>query len=135
MLDDGRYQEGEAEAQSAYSIFEEGNVEPSADPSLADLLVEALVRNGRGAETRTREVAERVIRDKTSRFGSTHPVLATSLRNLGDVLFESGDYGSAVTSFRDVVARREGMRDAQASDRADDLDHLTRALTENGQYR
>ena len=134
LLDDGRYQEGEAEAQSVYPIFEEGSVEQSADPSPADLLVEALVRNGRGAETRTREVAQRVIRDKTSRFGSTHPVLAPSLRNLGDVLFESGEYGPAVASFRDVVARRERMSDAPASDRADDLDHLTRALMEAGQY-
>jgi CHAT domain-containing protein/Tfp pilus assembly protein PilF len=134
LLDDGRYTEAEAEARRLLPPANEGAIGEADDLHTGDLLVEALVRSGRGAETRTRELAERILRARTARYGSTDASLAPSLRNLGDTLLGSGDYLAAVARYREGLAARERAMDARPSDIADDLDHLTQALTELEQY-
>jgi CHAT domain-containing protein len=130
LFDAGRFAEAEAEAERLFSAAERTDHDQPLDPNAGDLFVEALVRNGRGAEKRTREIAELVVQKKTSELGSSHPSLAISIRNLGDVLYEMGHYAEAIASLRDASNRRETANDPRPSDIADGLDHLARALIE-----
>jgi CHAT domain-containing protein/tetratricopeptide (TPR) repeat protein len=135
LIDQGRFAEAEAEARRHVPIAQEGAIDLALlDLDACDLLVEAMVRNGRGAEPRTREIAEQVVSARAARLGPQHPSLATSLRNLGDVLFQAGEYQPATKRFQDALAIRERSSPAAASELADDLDHLVRALTETDRY-
>jgi len=128
-IDDGRYQEAEAEAERLVASLEtaEARESPVVAPAL-DLLVEALIRNGKGAEPRTLSLAERAIAQKDARAGPTDSALAVSLRNLGDVFVQAGDYGRARAPYERALAVRErGV--GESSDLADDLDHLANLLT------
>src|ERR1041384_6780656 len=78
LLDAGRYAEAEAEAARALD-----RASPADADAATGLLIDALLRNGRGAEARTLELAERLVR--TDRLpGTARGHLATSLRRLGD---------------------------------------------------
>src|SRR5688572_29002667 len=130
LIDEGRFADAEAEARRLFPAFSKERIEAPFDVRAGDLLVAALVRNGRGAEPRTRELAEEIVRAKQS----DDPSLPTSLRNLGDVLFQAGEYQLATARFRESVAIRERPPGAQPSDVADVLDRLVRALTESDHY-
>ena len=95
--------------------------------------MEALLRNGRGAEVRTRQIAEQVVHAR-ARLESDAGSIATSLRNLGDVLFESGEYQLAASLLTHALAAREQTPGGEPGDIAEDLDHLVRALAEIDRY-
>lgn len=129
----GRYAEAEVEARrplqgSATSAPRQ----PS--PAVDDVLIEALVRNGRGATPEARGLAEEIVRTKRAQHEATHPSLALSLKNLGDVLFEAGEYQAAADTFRETLAIYERLPHLPSSEVADALDQLVRALTEIEQF-
>src|SRR4029077_9407183 len=96
LIDEGRYAEAEAEAERFTAALETTQALESLDLAQGmDLLVEALVRNGKGAERRTLEFAERVIAQTEARAGPMDLALVVSLRNLGDVLVQAGHYQRA----------------------------------------
>lgn len=133
LLAQGRYAEAEATAEHVFPVAADGSFDASTDPGVGDLLVEALIRNGRGAETRTRAIAENIVRVKASRIGAAHASLAPSIRNLAEALLESAEYVAALARFREALALREQSPDAARADIADDLDYLTKALTQAGE--
>jgi CHAT domain-containing protein/Tfp pilus assembly protein PilF len=134
LIEEGRFAEAEAAALKVVRSVDETTIKTPADALAGDLLVEALVRNGRGAEARTRQIAEHIAHARATKLGPDDPSIATSLRNLGDVLFDAGEYQLATTRFTEALAARERAREAEPSDIADDLDHLVRALTETNRY-
>ena len=91
LIEKGHYAEAQ-DAAEALLRATRGIGDALREGAATDLLVEALTRNGRGAEPRTREFAEQIVRARTETVGPDNPLLATSLRNLGDVLFQAGDY-------------------------------------------
>src|SRR5262245_60495013 len=69
LIDNGQLALAETEAER---LFQTTNAEtsPLSTATAGDLLVEAYVRNGRGAEARTRQLAERVARTNAALLGS-----------------------------------------------------------------
>lgn len=135
LIDEGRYAEAEAEAERFTAALEMTQGRESLDLAQGmDLLVEALVRNGKGAERRTLEFAERVIAQKEARAGPTDLALAGSLRNLGDVLVQAGDYQLAKVAYERAHTIREQRFGENNGDVADDLDGLAHLLTLTEKY-
>jgi CHAT domain-containing protein/tetratricopeptide (TPR) repeat protein len=123
LLQAGHYAEAEALAERAYQ-----ERLTSTDPEGAgDLFVQTLVLNGRGSEPRTRELAEGIVAAR--RTAGVPAPLATSLRHLGDVQFQTGDYRAAVVTFREALAHRDRAGAAETAETAEDLEHLVQALT------
>jgi CHAT domain-containing protein/tetratricopeptide (TPR) repeat protein len=129
LIDAGRWAQAEAEAESLLATLEgpQAATSPNIEQAL-DLLVEALLCNGRGAEPRTRELAERAIRSRETRVGPSHPTLASSRRNLGDVFIQSGEYQLARPEYETALRIRRTALGDNHPDVADDLDHLARVL-------
>jgi CHAT domain-containing protein/tetratricopeptide (TPR) repeat protein len=132
-IEQGRYVDAENIAQSLVSTTE---LQAKSSDGLAarDLLVEALVRNGRGQEPRARSLAEEVVRDRRLTSRSTDQNLGISIRNLGDVLFQAGDYKGAVAKSREALSVHDsGVAPASPLLVMRDLSTLTRALHETQQ--
>jgi CHAT domain-containing protein/tetratricopeptide (TPR) repeat protein len=130
LIDDGRFIEAETAAQELLPRFA---AFPS-DLGAGDLIVEALLRNGRGAEPRTYQIANRVVQARIAQLGPADVSLSRSYRNLGDVLFQAGDYRLATIRFKKALAIREWASNTRPSDVADDLDRLVRVLTETDAF-
>ena len=109
-------------ADVARARFGQGSLE---EASALDDVVEALVLNGRGAQSSTRSLAEQVLAAKQSRLGPSHVDLARSLVNLGDVLVAAGDYHLGAPFFEQAITLLE------ASDRSGDV-RLAEALRHLG---
>jgi CHAT domain-containing protein/tetratricopeptide (TPR) repeat protein len=133
-VESGRYAHAETEAERLVSALQRVNAEPSEVAQAIDLLVEALLLNGKGAETRTRELAEQVIEIRQVRAGPDDPALASSLRNLGDVLVQRSQYQLARPLYERARLIRERGVGAKHPDVADDLDHLANLLTQTEKY-
>src|SRR4029453_6183196 len=95
-IDEGRYVQAEDGARALLaSLGELSNQNRLEVNRAADLLVEALARNGRGAEPYSRTLAEEMVRRREAAEDADSSALATALRNLGDVLFQGGFYREA----------------------------------------
>ncbi len=135
LIDSGLYAEAELEAVAQFSATGAALGYSSSDSlQMLDLLVEALVRNGKGAEARTRKLAEQAIRVGEALFGPVHASLASSLSNLGDVLIQAGEYRDATATYERVLTLRNLTGSADSQDAVDDLDRLVRSLTLVEQY-
>jgi CHAT domain-containing protein/tetratricopeptide (TPR) repeat protein len=133
-VNSGRYAYAEGEAERLVSTLQRANAEASEVAQAVDLLVEALLLNGRGAETRTRELAEEVIQIRQVRAGSDDPALASSLRNLGDVLVQRSQYQLARPLYERARQIHERTLGATHPDVADDLDRLSDLLIQLEKY-
>jgi CHAT domain-containing protein/tetratricopeptide (TPR) repeat protein len=134
-IEDGRYAEAESEGRALLASFgalsHENRIELNR---AADLLVEALARNGRGAEADTRAFAEEMVRRREAAGEEDTPALATALRNLGDVLLQAGFYREAVAALERAQRSRQTAGAAGSLDAAIDLDYLTLAFLPVGRY-
>jgi CHAT domain-containing protein/tetratricopeptide (TPR) repeat protein len=128
-IEQGRYVDAEVAALSLVSITE-SQANSSDGLAAKDLLVEALVRNGRGQEPRTRSLAEEVVKERRLTSSSTDENLGISIRNLGDVLYQAGDYKEAVVRFREALRIHDRGVDPRVLDVMRDLERLSRALHE-----
>jgi len=124
LLEAGRYAEAEAEAVRALEGASAGDSD-SANVQLLD----SLLRNGRGTESRTRQLAERLVSAQRSKDARRGP-LATSLRRLGEAQYQNGEYARAIVSIREAIELRDGESDPDVSQLAADLEQLVEVLTD-----
>jgi CHAT domain-containing protein/tetratricopeptide (TPR) repeat protein len=89
-----------------------------------DLLVEARVRNGKGAPAATLNLARRIVRVKERRLGRTHLATSHSLFNLGLVRVARGEFESAISLFERVLVIRRTSQSTGSPLVADALDQL-----------
>ena len=89
-----------------------------------DLLVQALYLNGKGAEPPTVLLAEQVVQSRISSAGQGDLSVAGSLRNLGNVLQQAGQFQAAIVPLRRALMLREGALGPDHVDVPDDLDVL-----------
>jgi CHAT domain-containing protein/tetratricopeptide (TPR) repeat protein len=125
-LDSGRYEQAEVEARSLMASAG-SEAESRAGKRIRDLLVEALIENGRGADPRSLDLAEQAVRGWEAEPDPEGPSLAFSLRNLGDVLVEAGQYRLAKSTFERAISLRAPASGGSV-DTADDLDRLAGSL-------
>ena len=90
----------------------------------ADLLLRALVLNGRGADEDTLTLARQVVATKEAQLGRDHPLLAASLINLADVLAALLQFEPALVAAERAVALHEHRTGIDSLDVSDALDHL-----------
>ena len=135
QIDQGHYRDAEAQARALVSTVKEVSSGNQVQIDRAgDLLVEASTKNGHGAEADTRTLAEELVRRRERDLGSDPLDVATALRNLGDVLFQAGDYVRATAEFARALSARQRYAGSDDADVAEDLDHQALALTQIGQH-
>ena len=100
----------------------------------ADVLVRALILNGRATQDQTLALARQTLRTKEARLGTGHVDLAPSLLNLGDVLAAAAEFQPAVASTERAVALRDGSVPPDSLGVAEALDHLGGALSAARRY-
>jgi CHAT domain-containing protein len=98
----------------------------------SDVLVRALLLNGRGGVPATRSLAEHTVRTKRAHLGPNHADLATSLINVGDCCLDSGDYGCAIAALERAVVLRESSDASDPAGVAEAQERLGRALAVSG---
>ncbi len=123
LIEAGRYAEADADGARALD-----QASPAEADTATGWLIQALLRNGRGHEVRTIELAERLV--SSHRLRGADDELATSLRWLGEALHQSGDYARASVSLREAVAIREREAEVDVSALASDLEQLVFVLTD-----
>jgi CHAT domain-containing protein/tetratricopeptide (TPR) repeat protein len=132
LLASGSYEQAEAGARAQVENIQRIHGDASLEAAIAaDVLVQALLLNGKGALGSTLALAERTLQFKEDHLRSGHPDLVPSLLNLGDVRVATADYARAIAGMERAVALREpgaGVGLAEA------LDHLGTALNSAGRY-
>jgi CHAT domain-containing protein/tetratricopeptide (TPR) repeat protein len=124
----GSYQQAESTARTSLEAVRAAtHDDPLQVAAASDVLVEALILNGRGASVETLELASRALRAKESKLGTDDPDLVPSLLNLADSLVDAGEFDRAVA----VSARAVGLRDRGAGAATPSLE-LARALDHYG---
>jgi CHAT domain-containing protein/tetratricopeptide (TPR) repeat protein len=127
-LDDGRYAEAERRATAALGVAEQTFGADAAQTAAAsDVVVEALLKNGKGGVTSTLSVAQRTVDLKARLTGANSPDTATSFNNLGAVQIERGEFASALNVLAKVVQIRR-QTGANKSVLADGLENRAVAL-------
>ena len=124
LIDAGRYEDAEAKAALAV----ERAPAPEADRA-RELLLTARLRNGRGAEAPTRDLARSLV-DAALSSAAPPDDLALRLQRLGEVLHESADYKGAITAFREAIAIRERDTPGESPALAESLEGLVHVLTD-----
>ena len=122
LLDDGEYAAAEQSARDAFRQQQS----PSSSGTFANLLVEALVADGKGGGAETLTLA----RNATSRSAlvSVDPLqAATAWRNLADVHVARGEFATALPFYERAIARLRSDP-ATRSALADVLDRTAFAL-------
>jgi CHAT domain-containing protein/tetratricopeptide (TPR) repeat protein len=125
----GAYAEAERAAAELCARVEEQHGALSLDLAKAqDLLVEALLKNGRAAAPSTLALAERVVEVKERNAGSDHLETAAALHNLGAVRLERGEVTLALEAHERGLSIRSHQLPADDPAIADSLDHVARTL-------
>jgi CHAT domain-containing protein/predicted negative regulator of RcsB-dependent stress response len=128
-LDSGPCEAAESAARALVAARTATNGERSPEVAAAqDGLVEALLRNGKGTQPSTLELAQRLVRGKEADLAPDALDLPRSLRNLGDVLVAAGEYQNAIPLFRRALAIRENARGKNDVSVAESLDDLAYVL-------
>jgi tetratricopeptide (TPR) repeat protein len=124
LIEAGRYADAESDA-----VREFDRALPADADTATGRLIETLLRNGRGQEARTIDLAARLVRSQRLR-GAPGGDLATSLRRLGEVHYQSGEYATAAVSLREAIAVREAEAEPDLSQLSADLEQLVEVLTD-----
>jgi len=125
LLAEGVYDRAEAAARDRVNTLRNSLGEGSLQVADAtDILVKALILNGRATSDESLALAESSLRIKEAQLGRDHPDLASSLFNVGDVLAARAEFEPAIlVSERGVVLRRKHVG-PESIEMADALDHL-----------
>ena len=99
-----------------------------------DVLVRALILNGRAAQDQTLTLARHTLRTKEARLATEDADLAASLLNLGDVLAAAAEFEPAIAATERAVALREASVPPDSLGVAEALDHLGGALSAARRY-
>jgi CHAT domain-containing protein/tetratricopeptide (TPR) repeat protein len=125
----GAYAEAERVAVDLCARVQEQHGAESLELAEAqDLLVEALLTNGRAVRPATVALAERVVELKEQHAGRDHLETASSLHNLGAVRLERGEFTPSLTAHERALSIRQHNLAADDPAIADSLDHVARAL-------
>lgn len=129
LLDAGRYAESEAAGRADYDA-RRAAYGPTAPASLdaADVLLQALIANGKGADPQAAALAKDTLAARERQHGADSPDIVVSLGNLSDVLVVAADYGPAIATATRAVTIRERAGADRGRDLTDALDHLGHAL-------
>ncbi len=124
-LERGEYEKAERLAVEWHSRVQAAHGSDSIELARAsDLLVEALLENGKAAASSTLVVAERVIAAKERALGRDSVELAVSLHNLGTLRGFRGEFRAALTLFERALSVRRGVLAPETSQIADSLDAI-----------
>jgi CHAT domain-containing protein/tetratricopeptide (TPR) repeat protein len=127
----GLYDRAEAVARSNVDRLRSSQGEASAELTAAsDLLVRALIMNGRATSDETRSIARRTLEVKESRASTQPRDLVPSLVNLGDVLVAIADFGRAIPVLDRALSLSQGASGSGSGESAVALDQLGAALSE-----
>lgn len=129
LIERGRYSEATRRAE------ELGRSHAPAPPGAAtDLLVQALTLDARGHLDATWSLARGALETKERLLGPEHAALAPSLRNLGLLHANQGQWEDAIRLYRRALGLAYADTDEHWLDRARTLDELGWALTKAGRY-
>jgi CHAT domain-containing protein/tetratricopeptide (TPR) repeat protein len=128
-LDAGAYARAETLALAwVASVDAQHRSDPLPVLRAQDLLVESLVKNGKGGRSTTLSVARRVVRAKERRLGRRHVETAQSLHNLGLVRVARGELAQSIPLFERTLAVRRALLSTDSSLIADTLDQLASVM-------
>jgi len=116
LLDAGHY--AEAEAAASALVGSAGGLSQPEQLGARQLLVDALIRNGRGADPRTLTLA-RALLPETGGEARTREQ-GVSLRLIGQTLFESADFAQSAAALTRALRIHEAL--GASGEVADDLD-------------
>ena len=129
LLDRGDFGQAEQQAHRVCDEIEARDGVQSLEFARAsDLLVEALVRNGKGGLPDTLTLAQRVVRSKQSLLGTDDRDVAPSLDNLGTVHVQRGEFRLAVPLHERALSIRTRVLGSEDPAVADSLDGLALPL-------
>lgn len=135
LLAAGLYDQAESAARNAVAKLRATLGDDTLQVATAsDVLVRALILNGRTSHDQTFEVARQTLRIKEARLGAEHPDLVTSLLNLGDVLTAAAQFEEAINITRRAVALCESSVAPESIAVAEALDHLGATLSAARRY-
>jgi CHAT domain-containing protein/tetratricopeptide (TPR) repeat protein len=130
LLAAGLYEEAEAAARNEVDKLRALHGDDALEVATAsDVLVRALLLNGRGTHDQTLALATRTLQIKEAHLGAQHPELVSSLLNLGDVLAGAAEFQQAIAVTERAVALREASAPRESFDVAEALDHLGGVLS------
>jgi CHAT domain-containing protein/tetratricopeptide (TPR) repeat protein len=130
LIAGGLYERAEARARAHVNRLRTWHGDDSLQVATAlDVLVKALVLNGRGTADETLALANDSLRTKEALLGKTHPDLTPSLLNLGNVLTERAEFDQAIAVTERAVAVREASTGLDSLGTAEALDHLGAILS------
>jgi CHAT domain-containing protein len=99
-----------------------------------DVLVRALLLNGRGARDDTLTLARQSLNTKDTQLGPEHADLVSSLLNLGDVLVDAAEFEQSIAVMHRAVGLAERGTGHDSRDVAEALHHLGSALSAARRY-
>jgi tetratricopeptide (TPR) repeat protein len=130
LLDRGRYEEAESGARAILSSVQHARRPYSSEfGDSLDLLVRALLLNGKGSADETLRLAQRAVQIKRAHSGVVSSATVVSLLNLGRVLADRGDLGRAAAQLQQALKTHEQLAAGDDLDAAEILDTLGLALT------
>lgn len=134
VLEDGDYVAAEDRSRVHAEAVRRANGERSLEMAAArDLLVRALVANGKGSSDEARSLTSLALEAKESRLGPDHPALVSSLENLARVLGDARQDEEAVGAAKRALTIQEHAS-ASPESLSRTLDHLGRALARAGHH-
>jgi tetratricopeptide (TPR) repeat protein len=133
-IDEGRFADAERQARALLESLGglTGEHQPDA-MSAADVLLDALVENGRGADQATQDLARDLLRRRQSALPMDQRALATASGRLGAVLFQAGDYRLAAAELDKARSIRDAALVGDDAATVTDFEYLTLALLQVGQ--
>ena len=135
LIERGDYEQAEGRARAHLAARFVADRDDSLEVSRAlDLLVRALLFNGKGPATETLGYAQRAVRAKQRLLESSHPDIAFSMVNLGEVLTVSGEFVRSISTLEDAVAILARRFGADSREVANALEPLGVALTKGSSY-
>jgi CHAT domain-containing protein/tetratricopeptide (TPR) repeat protein len=129
LLVAGLFEQGEARARAAVDSLRASHGDNTLEVAAAsDVLVRALVLNGRAAHDETLALARRALQIKEAHYGTERVELVPSLLNLCAVLTAAVDFNEAIIVGRRVVRLSERSAGTDSRDAGTALYHLGSAL-------
>jgi CHAT domain-containing protein/tetratricopeptide (TPR) repeat protein len=130
-LDRGQYEEAERHAADWHAQVKKTHGPDSLELARAsDLLVEALLKNGRGADANVLDIAQAAVRGKERALGHDHVDVSESLHKVAAVLSARGDFRAALPLHERALALRQRLLSADSPAIADSLDSVAGPLIE-----
>jgi len=130
LLAAGLYEQAESAARNEVATLRSSHGDDSLEVATAsDLLVRALISNGRATQDETIALARHALRVKETQLGAENPILAVSLLNLGDVLAADTEFAEAIAVEQRALTLRERSAGLDSLETAEALEHLGEVLS------